>query len=309
MKPFANNSVFNAPLEDNALLDVTSAELMTQFVSEARTKGTINTTSWSVPVYPALPGASPVKVTQVRYEPVPTKPPVNPTNPKLQEAWNSVPIPPGAVGANGTDKHCVVWQPSTDKLWEFYHLEKTTTGEFTAEWGGAINEVSTNPGAYDAGAYAPYSQNSWGASACSISIAAGLITLDDLEKGKIDHALAIAVPTPRKTIYVAPAKRTDGGSSLTTSLPEGAHIRLDPKVNLDALEMPKLTRMLAEAAQKYGMIVRDSAGSVPFYAEDPTRLGVNPYIAGPKYFESRTPAQLLAFFPWKHCQLLSMNLL
>jgi hypothetical protein len=37
----------------------------------------------------------------------------------LRADFQAVPIPPGAVAANGTDMHMAIWQPSTDTMWNF----------------------------------------------------------------------------------------------------------------------------------------------------------------------------------------------
>ncbi len=78
-----------------------------------------------------------------------------------------------------------------------------------------------------------------------LSIAGGLITLEDLELGQINHALTIAVPGPRAEVYAAPVHRTDGFSTNPLSLPEGAHPRLDPNLDLASLHLPRLTLMPA----------------------------------------------------------------
>jgi hypothetical protein len=256
----------------------------------------VNTTSWSVPVYTVSASQPVVKVALVNASRMPA----------LQSAWAAVPLPAGAHPATGTDKHLVVWQPSTDRLWEFYKLEQTVGG-WQASWGGAIQSVSSNSGAYGPEAWSG-AMGSWGASACSLSIAGGLITLEDLALGKINHALAMAVPAPRGGVYAWPAERTDGWSSQPLSLPEGAHLRLDPSLDLAALHLPRFTLMVAEAARRYGIFVRDAAAKVVFYGQDPTPTATNPYTGPSGYFEGKTPQQLLAAFPWKHLQLIQSEL-
>jgi hypothetical protein len=66
--------------------------------------------------------------------------------------------------------------------------------------------------------------------------------------------------------------------------------------------------MLAEAAQRYGIFVGDTSVNVAFYAQDPTPTGANRYTGTGGYFEGKTPAQLLAVFPWGRLQLLKMEL-
>jgi hypothetical protein len=170
-----------------------------------------------------------------------------------------------------------------------------------------MQNASSDPGVYGPEAW-PGAGTGWGASASSLSIAGGLITLEDLEKGVINHALAIGIPAPRAGVYASPAQRTDGTSTSPLSLPEGAHLRLEPGLDLAALHLPRLTLMIAEAAQRYGIVVRDTAGQVTFYAQDPTPTGTNPYIGAHGYFEGEEPSGLLASFPWSHLQLLKMEL-
>jgi hypothetical protein len=269
--------------------EITAAEVVGKYPN-------INTTTWSVPIYTVPSDQPTVKVTLESVSTAPT----------LQAAWDAVPLPPDAQPAAGTDKHLVVWQPNTNRLWEFWHLEQTAAG-WKAFWGGAIQNVSSNPGAYGPEAW-PGATTGWGASASSLSIAGGLITLEDLDLGKINHALAIGIPNTRAGVYVSPAERTDGSSTEPLSLPEGAHLRLDPSLDLASLHLPRLTLIMAEAAQRYGIIVRDTAGDVTFYAQDPTPTGTNPYLGAHGYFEGKTPQQLLASFPWDDLQLLKMDL-
>jgi hypothetical protein len=301
---FSPTSFWNEELPANAALDPTSAAVVGAFNTEiaqemtAKKDPTINTTVWSVPVY-TVPADQPmVKVTvwpsRLSYSPA------------LQIPWDEVPLPADARPAAGSDEHLVVWQPSTNRLWEFWRLEQTSTG-WEAGWGGAIEKVSSDSGAYGPEAW-PGAQTNWGASASSLSIAGGLITLEDLEKGKINHALAMALPDTRAGVYALPAQRTDGGDSSSLSLPEGAHLRLDPNLNLASLHLPRVTLMMAEAAQRYGIVVRDSASNVALYAQDPTPTGSNPYTGAHGYFEGKSSQQLLESFPWSHLQLLKMEL-
>ena len=49
--------------------------------------------------------------------------------------FTAVPIPAGAVPAEGTDRQLTVWSPATDQLWEFW-LAEMTTGGWSGWWGG-----------------------------------------------------------------------------------------------------------------------------------------------------------------------------
>ena len=299
---FAPTSFWNEPVPANAPLDPSSAATVTAFDEEIATEENgsrgpwINTIYYSVPIYTVPADQPTVQVTLENAS----------TAPALQSAWSAVPLPPTAQPAAGTDGHLVVWQPSSDRLWEFWRLVHAAEG-WHASWGGAMQNVSSNPGVYDPEAW-PGAQPWWGATATSLSLAGGLITFEDLERGQINHALAIAVPNVRAGVYASPAQRTDGKSTELLSLPEGAHLRLDPRLDLAALNLPRLTLMMAEAAQRYGIVVRDKASNVTFYAQDPIPTGTEPYAGPDGYFEGRYPSQLLASFPWSGLQVLKMDL-
>jgi hypothetical protein len=256
----------------------------------------ISTTRYGVPIY-TVPANQPTVRVQLNSE-IPA--------PALQAAFEQVPLPPDAYPSGGTDANLVVWQPSTDRLWEFWRLARSAEGP-QASWGGAMQNVSSNQGVYGPDAW-PQAKPWWGSSASSLSIAGGLITLEDLRRGEIDHALALAIPNVRAGVYSSPAQRSDGKSASLLSLPEGAHLRLDPSLDIASLHLPRTTRLIAEAAQRYGIFVRDGATVVHFFAEDPITIGANPYTGPDGYFEGKYPRELLTPFPWSRLQLLQMDL-
>jgi hypothetical protein len=299
---FSASSIWNRRLSRNEPLDPNSQAIVQALDEEVEHEGprnmlNVNTTAWSVPIY-TVPKSEPT--VRVKLE----KP--NGELTSLQSAWEEVPLPPGAEGAKGSDKHLVVWQPSTDKMWEFWHFEQTAEGP-QAEWGGAMEDVSGNGGYYNSQAW-PHAQTGWGATASSLPLLGGLITLKDLESGRIKHALAIALPNPRAGVYALPAQRTDGTSTSPLSLPEGAHLRLDPSLKLGSLHLPHVVLELAKAAQRYGIVVRDHSANITLYAQDPTPTGTNPYAASRGYFEGRCACSLMQAFPWADLQLLKMEL-
>lgn len=287
-------------------MDSQSDELVSHFVAEVaeeRRLGQgpgINTSQWSVPLY-KVPADQPKVRVQLRSKPLRLP------SPTLAAAWEKVPLPANPLPASGTDRPLVVWQPSSGSLWEFWGMSQEADGSWRAAWGGAIKDVASNPGVYGSEAWLG-ADASWGSSASGVSILGGLITFEDFERGKIDHALAMAIPRVRAGEYTLPANRTDGGSSDPLSLPEGAHLRLDPNLDLASLDLPKPTLMLAEAAQRYGIVLRDRAGIVVFYGQDPTPTGTDPYNGPGGYYEELTAGTIMAKFPWSHLQLLKMDL-
>ncbi len=303
---FAASSFWNAPLPDNAALDPNSGPLVNTLVSlvqadqQAHRGPWINTDHYSVPVYTVGKGQPTVQVT------------LDHPQSALQRAVAQVPIPPGAMAAAGTDRHLAIWQPATDTLWEFWEARRTPNG-WAAAWGGRMEHVSRSPGYYrdikDAAGYMR-EEADWGSTACSLPSVGGLMTLQELHTGVIPHALQVMLPHPRAGVFSWPAQRTDGSDPSLTAIPEGARFRLDPKLDLNGLHLSPMTRMMAEAAQKYGLVVNDGTGyMVGFRAEDPTPLvragRPNPY---PALYGGQDPTQFLAQFPWAHLQLLRMTL-
>jgi hypothetical protein len=299
---FSPTSFWNRPAA-GLPLDPRSRELTSALASEALReqqsatgpKPTIDTTAYSVPIYTVPESEPPVRVTLL-----------GTPHPELSLAWSAVPIPPGAQPAVGTDGDMVIWQPSTDRMWEFWRATYTAEG-WQASWGGAMQHVRSSSGVYEPRSW-PGAKPWWGVPASSLALVGGLITLEDLQKASINHALAISIPNVRADEWAAPAKRTDGTSHSPLSLPEGAHLRLDPRLNLDALHLPRLTLLIAKAAQRYGLYVRDRSPNIGLYSQDPTPTGVNPYAGADGYLEGRAPSDLLASFPWQHLQLVRMRL-
>jgi hypothetical protein len=118
-----------------------------------------------------------------------------------------------------------------------------------------------------------------GARGSGLPLFAGLIRPGELESGEIQHALAISVPGPAANVFVQPASSTDGNGR-TTSIPEGARIRLKRDVVLPAPRDPitgeliKLTKQqqrMADAIvaclRTYGAIVVDRAAVPTLYAQ------------------------------------------
>lgn len=97
----------------------------------------------------------------------------------------------------------------------------------------------------------------------------GLIRPKELRAGRISHALAIAIPGPAASQFVAPATTTNGLSALS-SIPQGARLRLKP----EALARVQQTKnrlpgaiTVAQTLYTYGAIVVDRADAPTLYAQ------------------------------------------
>jgi hypothetical protein len=204
----------------------------------------------------------------------------------------------------------VVWQPSRDTMWEFWVARRLSDG-WHARYGGRMRNVSKSPGHFrsiptSSGQYAEHSL--WGATATSLPLLGGLMRIKELKAGRIDHALAIALPEIRAGAYSWPAQRTDGESHHPSAIPEGARLRLDPALDLGKLNMSPVVRTIALAAQRYGIVVRDGAGAVTFFAEDPTPTSRNPFVGPTGLFGGRYIDQAMREFPWSRLQVLQTSM-
>jgi hypothetical protein len=325
---FAVDSVWNRPLAANTPLDPASRRLIAHFAEEARAEGRagtgpfIETYGYTTPIYVVGPFQ---RTAKVRIDTDQNRVWVD----SLQGASNAVPIPARAHPSAGTDSQITIYQPSTDRMWEYWHLQRQRDG-WHARWGGAIDHVSTSPGYYTPSSWSG-ALSVWGASATSLPLIGGTMTLAELRSGSIRHALAITIPYPRAGVAARPAQRSDG-TGTTLELPEGAHLRLNPNLNIAAMHLPNIVGMMALAAQRYGIVVRDqSHADIGFFAEDPSQYGDRPQTASDPYygvmrdadgkpdrqhgrpdpkalFDGMWPATFFKYFPWRSLQVLKMSL-
>ncbi|NAZ74003.1 hypothetical protein GTQ99_00970 [Kineococcus sp. T13] len=210
--------------------------------------------------------------------------------------FTQVPIPADAVPATGTDSQLTIYSPATDQLWEFW-VAKKANGVWSACWGGRIDGVSYSQG---------YFHDGFGASASGLALAGGTIGIKDVQSGVIDHALALHLQAPGTwKEFSYPAQRSDGYDTSANRVPEGTRLRLDPSIDVDALKMHPIAKMVAKAAQKYGFIVTDKAGCTAVVAESPAAAiaatGVDPW----KALLGSTPSySVMKGFPWGKLQAL-----
>lgn len=94
---------------------------------------------------------------------------------------------------------------------------------------------------------------------------AGLVRKYDIDKGVIDHVVACAYDQPAGT-FVYPASKSDGGSTITNDMPEGALLKLKDSFPVQDIQ-DATARMFATAAQQYGLIIADNSGTSKTYWE------------------------------------------
>ncbi|MBO3128721.1 malectin domain-containing carbohydrate-binding protein [Dermatophilus congolensis] len=212
--------------------------------------------------------------------------------------FRSVPVPANAIPAAGSDGEMSIYDPATDQLWEFWKMSRDSKNRWQACWGGRIDNFSTHETVFPDG---------FGASASGMAISPGMITLDDIRRGRIDHAIALAVPTPSGLGYSWPANRTDGTSTDPNAPYEGQRLRLPANLDLDRYNLTPAGRIIAEAAKKYGFIVTDNAGAVAVTAESSrvitAQTGKDPWSA----YLGSDAWSTMRDFPWTELEALPVN--
>lgn len=295
---FAPTSFWYTPILANAPLHTNSANFVKEFVRQKKTHyGTVgvNTTAYASPVYVVGADVPTVRVTYWNCQNIAY------VDKTLEEEWAAVPMPKYAEPADGTDAEMTIWQPSTDRMWDFWRA-RTTNGAWQACWGGRMEHVSKSDGIW------PHNH---GTTATSLPFIGGQITADELRRGEIKHALGIClVELETWQIRSWPATRSDGWNPKhePNRIPEGLRFRLDPKVDVDALNLCRAGKTIAKAAQKYGFVVWDMGGAITLRAENPrsfTMRGLpDPY---PELFEKKPGYAILEGIPWERLKFLPMD--
>ena len=295
---FASTSFWYTPIPADAPLHANSAGFVTEFLRQKKAYyGTvsINLNAYASPVF--IAGAD-VPVTRVTQWDCQKK---GHLDAGLEQQWQAVPAVPNAAPADGTDGEMTIYQPATDTLWEFWQFRKID-GKWTACWGGRMKNVSRSAGAWP---------ELYGVTATGLPFIGGQITAEELRRGEIRHVMGIAlVDTEAFQVASWPAKRSDGYNPNRDSnrIPEGLRFRLDPSVNVEALNMHPAGKTIARAAQKYGFIAWDKAGAITLRAQNPKSyiaLGQpDPY---PALFAGTPPYAILNGFPWGKLQFLPQD--
>jgi hypothetical protein len=181
----------------------------------------------------------------------------------VEDQWSDpgpYPIPPTA-GVEyekdpNADHHVIVVDRSSCRLYETYDSQLLRGGGAWSAYAGATWDLRSNK----------LRPDGWtSADGAGLPMLPGLARYDEVQRGKIDHALRFSVPATRKG-WVYPA-RHDVSDSTDPSLPQmGMRLRL--KKSFDVRPFPPQSRVILKAMKKYGMIVADQ-GNPWFYSGAP----------------------------------------
>lgn len=292
---FAQNSFWNTPLPKYTPVHSNSANYVADIQRQINSYyGTadVMTSSGSAPVYIADANTPMMTVNEWDCQSSGS------SSTGLASQWQAVPIPSYAEPAAGADGEMVVYQPSTQTVWEFWKVRKNGS-QWEACWGGRLQSVGTHSGIFP---------NPYGITSTGLAVLGGQLGINEMKSGSINHAIGLSlVDLETFTNYSWPANRSDGYNpgGAANRIPEGLRFRLDPDVNVDALGLHPVARMVAKAAQTYGFVVWEKAGSVSLRAEDPkahTLRGLtDPYSS---LYGGTASTGILNGFPWDKLQAL-----
>lgn len=157
------------------------------------------------------------------------------------------PIPREPPIEGGSDRHILMLQRGTCRLYELFAAERRG-GAWTAG-SGAIFDLRSNR----------LRPRGWtSADAAGLPILPGLARYDEVARGAIRHALRFTVARTRRA-FVYPARHF-ASSDTSPNLPAmGQRLRLKAAVRVSAL--PRQARVVARALQRYGMLVADNGSN------------------------------------------------
>jgi hypothetical protein len=263
-RPFNDQSPWNTPVPANPELAPDSAELIADLKSSSEWGQNldINIAQFSIPLFYATPSTPLVDVLAELGG-------LGFSGTDGSNAHAQVPIPAGAAPDPMSDHHIAIIDRARNLEWGMWNA-KNESGRWTCSLGATADLAGdglrpfkpTNPTWY----------TSHGARACGFPLIAGLIRTEEIDAGRIEHALIIAYPHIRAGLYMSPAStaqaRIGDDSIKTRGIPCGGHVQLDPNLNLDGLGLSRAGRIVAEALQRYGAFVGDYSGAISIYAEN-----------------------------------------
>lgn len=156
-----------------------------------------------------------------------------------------VPIPEGAVPNAGSDHSMVTVDEKHETTFEFWQADHDDEG-WSTSWGAVDSLVGTGWGGISTGS--------------GSSRLGGVIRVHEIAAGDIPHALALQTNNACPE-FRAPALKSDGDSDRPDCLPEGAHLQLDPAVDLTTLGLSRGELAVATAMQRYGGFIMDQSGA------------------------------------------------
>jgi hypothetical protein len=150
--------------------------------------------------------------------------------------------------ASGGDRHVLIVQQGTCRLYELFDAHPQADGSWTAG-SGALFDLSSN-------ALRPSGWTS--ADAAGLPMLPGLVSYDEVAGGQIRHAIRFTAPRTRRA-YVWPARHYASSSTSELLPPMGQRFRL--RGDFDVTPFASEVQVILRALQTYGMILADNGSA------------------------------------------------
>ncbi|HUW56855.1 MAG TPA: hypothetical protein VMZ92_09480 [Planctomycetota bacterium] len=160
--------------------------------------------------------------------------------------------------ATGGDRHGIVVDPYSGRLYEFYQARRMADGWEAAQ--ASIFDLTSNR----------LRPKGWtSADAAGLPIFPGVIRYDEVERGIVAHAMRVTVERTRRD-YLYPARHF-ASPHTDPNLPRmGERLRL--RRDFDVSKFPAHCQAVLNGLKKYGMIVADNGGNWDLCLTPDTRI-------------------------------------
>jgi hypothetical protein len=162
----------------------------------------------------------------------------------------------GGADANG-DRHVLIVDRKTCRLFELYDVHHSN-GRWTAGSGAtwSLNSNKLRPAGWTS------------ADAAGLPILSGLLRLDEVQAGRVDHAIRFTTNVTDRR-YIWPARHQAGSVDNRAYPPMGARFRL--KSSFATSSYRKDTRVVLRAMKHYGLVLADNGS--PWYFQGTSEKG------------------------------------
>jgi len=261
-RPFSAESPWNQRLPADAALDRHSPALIADLAS--RGPWLVNMKDWSIPVYFVDAADTP-------------KHDVGDSRPGVYGAGfefpRAIPIPDGAIASppvgEHSDNHLCIIDRSRGIEWGMWAARQDASGRWFTGLGAVtdLNGSGVAPPWYDSAR----EYDSHGARASGFPLVAGLILVDEIKAGRIDHALTFAYDHCRTGLFIPPASTSQNAqfdAVGSRGIPMGGRIQLDPAWDVEGSALTPAGKVIARALQEYGAYCGDYAGANVLYGDN-----------------------------------------
>lgn len=263
-RPFSDDSPWNTPIPASPALDPANAALIADFETSSQFGEhlDVNIDGFSIPLFEADASTPKVQMTcRIGGHGF--------TGNNGMDATALIPMPAGAAPDPQSDHHLLIIDRAAAMEYGMWDAANNG-GTWTCGLGALLDLAGSG--------VRPLAQTAdpwWeahGPRACGFGLINGLIRREEIEAGRIEHALVVAYPHIRAGFYVPPASTAQAangaGAQSDRGIPCGARIQFDPTIDVETLPVSQAGKTVLRALQVYGAYVGDYSGAISLYADN-----------------------------------------